>query len=212
MKLVPVIVSIIFAAGIIGYGAEASAQQSSTPCTASYPCAKICGDHPCAPGEVYMPGAASTSTNATVKTSTTATVKTNATVAPSSTQIGIGANVTATVKKSGMSNATMMANATSMTMHPTANATKVMANATIGMNATMAGGMQKGLATNTTATMTITAKIESPTKQVSSGTAPADVKCPSGYQLALNKFDSRPACVSADVMAKLVARGWASQS
>ena len=195
MKLVPVILSIIFAAGIIGYGAEASAQQSSTPCTASFPCAKICGDHPCAPGEVYVPGKTSASANATVST--------NATVAPSATQLGIGANVTATVTKG------MMANTTSMTQQPAMNHTMAIQNATIGMNATMTGGMQKGMTTNATATTTITAAVQPPAKQVASGTAPADVKCPSGYQLVLNKFDSRPACVSADVMAKLVARGWA---
>ena len=39
----------------LGYGAiTASAQQlgSDQPCSASYPCAKICGDHICAPGEI----------------------------------------------------------------------------------------------------------------------------------------------------------------
>jgi hypothetical protein len=57
----------------MGYGAiAASAQQlgSDQPCSASYPCAKICGNHICAPGEM---------SNESPKTTQTMTQNANAT-------------------------------------------------------------------------------------------------------------------------------------
>ncbi|WP_166392637.1 hypothetical protein [Candidatus Nitrosotalea sp. TS] len=59
MKIIPVMLSILLAGSMLGYGMHASAQ---TPCTASQPCAPICGDHVCAPGET--PGSATTGSNA----------------------------------------------------------------------------------------------------------------------------------------------------
>jgi len=165
MKLTPVIISVILASSALGYG-FASAQ---TPCSASYPCTKICGDHPCAPGEVYTAGGQA-SANATAKTAAT----TKSSGAPSmQTQVNISANVTATKTSSSMNGTGSM---------------------------------------NVTSTVPPPAPVQSPEKQVSSGTAPADVKCSSGFQLVLNKFDSRPACVTPDVMAKLISRGWAASS
>lgn len=194
MRLVPVIVSIILAGSTMGYG-FASAQTWGTPCTASHPCIKICGDHQCAPGEVYTAGGQnSTKANSTAQTSSS----TNSTKTPAiATQITLSANATATKTGTGTmsENVSMTANVTA-TKSATSNMTK--------MNGTM---------TNTAGAATTTvpppAPVLSPLKQISSGIAPSDVKCPSGYQLALNKFDSRPACVTADGMAKLVARGWA---
>jgi putative hemolysin len=46
---------LVIATIFLGYGAiTASAQQlgSDQPCSTSYPCAKICGDHICGPGEI----------------------------------------------------------------------------------------------------------------------------------------------------------------
>lgn len=215
MKLTPVIISVILASSALGYG-FASAQMAGpgggTPCSASYPCAKICGDHPCAPGEVYTAGGQA-SANATAK----ATVKTNSTSAPAmKTQVNISANVTATKTASSM-NGTNAAMHTLTNMTSTNSTTSMQTQTSISANATATktgvsmngtGSMNK----TSTATVPPPAPMQSPEKQVSSGTAPADVKCPSGYQLVLNKFDSRPACVTPDVMAKLIARGWASSS
>ena len=193
----------ILAASTLGYAAEASAQ-STTPCTASYPCAKICGDHPCAPGEVYVPGSSGTNTT-----------KANATVAPTTTQMNIGANVTVTKTANGTmskaENATAHAVPATPVLQVNATAPSV-SNKTVGMQQNNTAGMRQ----NNTATPPATPvtqqppAIQPPAKQVASGTAPSDVKCQSGYQLVLNKFDSRPACVTPDVMAKLIARGWAA--
>ena len=197
MKLTPVIVSIILASSTLGYGiASAQTTNYGGTCTASHPCVKICGDHPCAPGEVYNPGIQSNTTK-----TTTVSTSTNNTGSPSmQTQMNISDNVTAIKKVNG-------------TMQTAANSTSMQTQMNIAANAT-ATKMTNGTMTSTNKTSTTipppAPTIPSPEKQVSSGTAPTDVKCPSGYQLVLNKFDSRPACVSPDVMAKLVARGWAS--
>jgi putative hemolysin len=53
--------TLAFTAIFLGYGTMTvwgQALGSDQPCSASTPCHKICGDHPCAPGEVYtMPNA-----------------------------------------------------------------------------------------------------------------------------------------------------------
>lgn len=197
MNLVPVIVSIILASAMLGYGV-ASAQSttgssSGTPTTATHPYTPICGDHQCAPGEVYTPGGTAAA-NVTVSTSSAG--KTNATIPE---QVKISTNATVTKTNGTMANATGMMQ-TGMGMSANVTATKNAGN----MTSTETAG-------NVTATSgTPATTVESPAKQVASGTTPADVKCPSGYQLVLNKYDQRPACVTSDVLAKLVARGWAS--
>lgn len=213
MKLTPVIVSIILASSTLGYGI-ASADTGSmagsgggTPCTASHPCVKICGDHPCAPGEVYTAGSQSNTTTTAASTTTTSTNSTG--TAPSmQTQMNISDNVTATKTVNG----TAMKTAVNGTMQTAANSTSMQTQMNIAANATATKMTNGTMASNETG-ITVpppAPMVPSPEKQVSSGTAPADVKCPSGYQLLLNKFDSRPACVSPEVMAKLVARGWAA--
>ncbi|MDE1868017.1 MAG: hypothetical protein KGI08_09955, partial [Thaumarchaeota archaeon] len=152
MKLAPIILSIILASSTVGYGL-ASAQMAGagggTPCSASYPCTKICGDHPCKPGEVYTAGGQNaTNTNSAMSKSTN-----NATGTPSmTTQMGISANVTATK----ITNGTM---------------TNKMENGTMtGMNRTMTNGMVNEM--GHTATVPPPAPTPSPAKQVASGTAP----------------------------------------
>lgn len=196
MKLAPVIASIILASAMLGYG-FAQAQSSGsfgTPTTASHPYTQICGDHPCKPGEVYTPGA---SANATASTSTSS----NGT--SMSTKVNISENVTATKTTKGTKeNSTGNSLATGINVSDNVTATK-MTNGTM-VSSTMTAK------DNMTATVTPAKEMKSPAKQVASGIASADVKCPTGYQLALNKFDKRPACVTAEIYAKLVARGWAS--
>ena len=199
MKLYPVIVSIILAAGALGYATDASAQN---PCSSSYPCQRICGNHVCAPGEVFAAGTGTAAANTTAMANAT-TMKatgTNATVANTTSSMAMGANDTAT----------KTANATTGYLPPPVP----QGNATLTplMNKANATGFPMNSTTEQIPPTVITQPpaVPSPEKQVASGTSPADVKCQSGYQLALNKFDSRPACVTPDVMAKLVARGWAA--
>ena len=214
MKLTPVIVSIILASSVLGYGiasAQMAGSGGGTPCTASFPCTKICGDHQCAPGEVYTAGSQSNTTKAT-----TVSASTNSTTPSMQTRMNISDNVTATKTVNGTAmktglNGTMQTATNATSTNSTAPTMKTQMSISENMTATKtrngtANSMNK---TNTTVPPPIP-EVQSPQKQVSSGIAPADVKCPSGYQLVLNKFDSRPACVSPDIMAKLVARGWAA--
>lgn len=53
------------------------------------------------------------------------------------------------------------------------------------------------------------AVIPSPLAQIRSGILAKDIKCMAGLNLAFKADDGSPACVSHDVLAKLVGRGWA---
>lgn len=198
MKFIPIILSLILASSALGYGIQASAQVAAplgaTPCTASQPCAKICGDHPCAPGEVYTPGMAGTNANST----NAVPQSTNSTGSPSmAAQMGISANATAAMHHHGnmtgyMTNGAMPGNMTMGThMHHHGNMTGNMANSTM-----------------TTGAMPMTSTLPSPHAQITAGAQPANVKCMSGFSLVINNENSRPACVTQSTMSLLVARGW----
>jgi hypothetical protein len=200
MKFIPIILSLILASSAFGYG-MASAQQvgaagpgGSTPCTASQPCAPICGNHICAPGEV--PGQTVMSLNAS---STKTAQSTNSTGSPSmAAQMGISANATAAMHHhygnmtGNMANGFMPGNMTMGThMHHHGNMTGNMANSTM-----------------TTGAMPMTSTLPSPHAQVTAGTPSTSVKCMSGFSLVINNENSRPACVTQSTMSLLVARGW----
>jgi len=51
-------------------------------------------------------------------------------------------------------------------------------------------------------------KILSPRAQIVAGTAPSHVKCSQGYGLVLNTFNSRPACIKSEHIAKFLSMGW----
>ena len=188
MKFIPIILSVILASSALGYGIQASAQTAGplggTPCTASQPCAKICGDHPCAPGEVYTPGMAGTNASSTRAVAQT----TNSTGSPNiSTQVNIGTNVTATKTTNGTQNTTSSIATSTMT------------------NGTMTGKMTNGTMTST---MPMASTLPSPNAQITAGAQPANVKCMSGYYLVINNANSRPACVTQGTMSVLEQRGW----
>ncbi|MGB6463076.1 MAG: hypothetical protein WA799_00280 [Nitrosotalea sp.] len=194
MKIIPIILSLILASSALGYGIHASAQ---TPCTASQPCAPICGDHLCAPGEVPTSGmAGSASTTKAVPQNT------NKTGAPSvAEQMNISANVTATKTANGMKNAM---NGTSMQENMAMGANTA---ATKSSNGNMANGTMTTGSMNS-GSMPMASKLPSPNAQVTAGAQPANVKCISGFYLVINNANSRPACVTQNTMSLLEARGW----
>lgn len=210
MKIIAVILSILLAGSMLGYGMHASAQ---TPCTASQPCAPICGDHICGPGET--PGSATTSSSAKV-----ASQSTNQTGGPSiATQMSISANMTVTKN----ANSTMTTNGTSYKENMTMGTNVTVAKSSNGtMTSTMPSGamtnstMTSGTMTNGTmttgsmssGTTSVSTPTSSPNAQVAAGAQPANVKCPSGFYLVINNSNSRPACVTQNTMSVLEARGW----
>ncbi len=173
---------VLFSSGL-GYGSTMAFGQYNQPCSVSHPCAKICGDHPCAPGETYTLSANQTTT-VTTGTNTTGATQTGASGV--STNVGITASATATKTPSNM---TMTTNGT---ITASSNMTATNATATASTNMTI----------------TTTPKIRTPKEQVASGTQPKDVKCKSGFELIINQFNSRPACVKSDIASLLVTRGW----
>jgi hypothetical protein len=246
MKVIPIIISMILASSTLGYGLASAT--NATPCTASYPCAQICGDHPCAPGEVYVPSSqGSTKTNVTANTITKTNVtantitKTNVT-ANTITKTNVTANTITTTNGTASPSMTKSMNKTSTNMTNVngtmnknmtefmmpKNTTMVSTGAMEKMNKTKDMGatgaksstgmmemMAKGKATGTTGKAsknngmnTNASGIMSPRKQIAQGISPGKVQCKSGYQLILNKFDSRPACVSPAVLNILTSRGW----
>lgn len=205
MKIIPVMLSILLACSMLGYGMHASAQ---TPCTASQPCAPICGDHVCAPGET--PGSATTGSN--TKSVSQSTNHTGTSIA---TQVNLSANATVTKTTNGTKN---NANGTSpkenMAMGANATAAAKSSNGTISTmpsgtmtNSTMRNGTMTTGSMNS-GSMSMASKLPSPEAQVVAGAQPANVKCPSGFYLVINNSDSRPACVTQNTVSVLEARGW----
>ncbi|MFZ1076176.1 MAG: hypothetical protein WAN47_01960 [Nitrosotalea sp.] len=190
MNLTPIILSILLAGSALGYGMQASAQN---PCTASQPCAPICGNHPCAPGETYTPGMVPNA---------------NQTGMPNITnQLSASANATAMLHHHGnmtgyMGNGTMQGNMTGMHMHHNGNMTGTMANGT------MTGNMANGAMAGNMNSMPMTSSMPSPNAQVNAGTQPANVKCMSGFSLVISNSNPRPACVTQSTASLLEARGW----
>ncbi|MGI0102438.1 MAG: hypothetical protein ACREA7_07585 [Nitrosotalea sp.] len=195
MKLLPMILSVLLAGSALGYGMQASAQMAGagggTPCSASFPCAQICGDHPCAPGEVYTPGMTSSNASATKAVSQ----NTNQTGVPSiATQMGVSANVTVTKIANGTNTVNGTSTQENIVMGANATVTK-------SSNGTMTGSMSSG-------SISTPSNLPSPRAQVTAGAQPTNVKCISGFYLMISNSDSRPACVTQSTMLLLEARGW----
>jgi hypothetical protein len=211
MKLTPMILSILLACSALGYGMQASAQNH---CTASQPCAQICGNHVCAPGEVYAPGMAGSNAN----TTTTVSQGTNQTGAPNiATQMNISANATATKTVNGTMMQGNMTMGTHMHHHGNmtgnmANGAMMQGNMTMGThmhhNGNMTGNMANGAMAGNMNSMSMTSTLSSPNAQVAAGTQPTNVKCMSGFYLVINNSNSRPACVTQGTASLLEARGW----
>ncbi|MGI0046898.1 MAG: hypothetical protein ACREBB_06900 [Nitrosotalea sp.] len=215
MKLIPVMISIILASSTLGYGIQASAQVGGgvagagggTPCSASYPCAAICGDHPCAPGEVYTPGLP----NATASKPASGTNGTGSSAV--ATQVSIGANVTATKTVNGtvMHSQTMTNMASAKTNGTMTNMASAKTNGTMtnaGGTTTTTPHMNANSTAPSATTPSTSTTLPSPEAQIVAGAQPANVKCPSGLYLVLNNIDSRPACVTQNTMSALENRGW----
>ena len=191
MKTIALTLAFVLFSSGLGYTSMSAYGQVNQPCSVSHPCAKICGDHPCAPGETYTLTANQTTT---VSSSANNTSTNQTEVSGMSTNVGMKDNVTATKNPSNMTittNGTMeMSTNETMTTSPT-NMTTTSVNTTTSTNMTMTSP-----------------NIMMPKEQVASGISPKDVKCESGLELIINQFNSRPACVKSDIASMLVERGW----
>ena len=190
MKLARLLLILIMVTGFLVNGImTASAEQGSLNnqhCTTSNPCQKICGDHVCAPGEVYP----SVSNNTRIQNSS-ATIS----VMP---QIPMSQNTTSenNALQNTPSNDQMMSGISSIyDTHGTR----------------MATDSKMCLAGVDTCVM-IKMRHAPPIKQMNVGIGALDVSCFGDLQLVLKTSNNLPACVSSTTADELVKRGWALSS
>ena len=208
VKILPVLLLLAIASSALGYSLQASAQMpgqmggpgGGTPSTASNPAGRICGNHPCAPGEAYVPG---TLPNGTMPQG----MHGNYTM-------GMHGNYTM-----GMHGNYTMGMQGMMGMNGTMGMQGMMGmNGTMGMHGNYTKGMGHHHMHNGTSTMMgqgmnatgmkMPTTGQSPRAQVAAGIQPQSVQCPSGFYLLVNTSGSRPACVTQSTMSILEARGW----
>ena len=161
----------------------ASAQQGSMndqPCTASNPCQKICGDHVCAPGEVYPP----ISNNAKVQNSTISTTP----------QIPMYQNAT--------NGTNIIQNTTQPQISPgiasiyDTNGTRMVTDSKMCLAGVDTCVMAKIMH-------------RPPIDQMKVGIGALDISCKPDFQLVLKASNNLPACVNPSTANELVKRGWA---
>ena len=225
VKILPVLLLLAIASSALGYSLQASAQVpgqvggagGGTPQTASNPAGRICGNHPCAPGEVYVPG---TLPNGTMPQGIGGNYTMGAMGMHGNYTMGMHGNYTMGMHGNytmGMhGNYTMGMNGTmgmqgmmgmhgNYTMGMYGNYTKGMGHHHMHGNGTM-GMMGQGM--NATGLKMPTTTGQSPRAQVAAGVQPQSVQCPAGFYLLVNTSGSRPACVTQSTMSILEARGW----
>ena len=151
-------------------------------CTTSSPCQKICGDHVCAPGEVYP----SLSNNTKIQNSTTVSIV---------PQMPMYQN---TIKNSTFQNMPLpqIQMMTGISSIYDKNGTRMVSDSKMCLAGVDTCVMIKMLHAP-------------PLKQMKVGIGALDVSCKADFQLVLKTTNNLPACVSSYTANELVKRGWA---
>ena len=151
-------------------------------CTTSSPCQKICGDHVCAPGEVYP----SISNNTKIQNSTTVSIV---------PQMPMYQN---TIKNSTFQNMPLpqIQMMTGISSIYDKNGTRMVSDSKMCLAGVDTCVMIKMLHAP-------------PLKQMKVGIGALDVSCKADFQLVLKTTNNLPACVSSYTANELVKRGWA---
>jgi len=152
-------------------------------CTTSSPCQKICGDHVCAPGEVYP----SISNNTKIQNSTTVSIV---------PQMPMYQNTTSknnTFQNMPLPQIQMMTGISSIYDK---NGTRMVSDSKMCLAGVDTCVMIKMLHAP-------------PLKQMKVGIGALDVSCKADFQLVLKTTNNLPACVSSSTANELVKRGWA---
>jgi hypothetical protein len=188
MKLVQLLLILTLTTSFLASGImTASALQGSIndqPCTTSSPCQKICGNHVCAPGEVYPP-----LLNNTKIQNTTATV---------SAVTGMPMSQNTTNKNNTLQN--MSSPQTQMTSG---------ISSIYDMSGTRMVSDSKMCLAGVDTCVMIKMLHAPPLKQMNVGIGALDVSCKTDLQLVLKTTNNLPACVSPSTANELVKRGWA---
>jgi hypothetical protein len=188
MKLIQLLLILTLTTSFLASGIlTATAELGSTNgqhCTTSNPCKNICGNHVCAPGEVYPP----LSNNTKIQNAT--------------------AIVSAVTKMPMSQNTTSENNTLQNIPSPQAQMTSGISSI-YDMNGTrMVSDSKMCLAGVDTCVM---AKMRHapPIKQMNVGIGALDVSCKADLQLVLKTTNNLPACVNPSTANELVKRGWA---
>ena len=183
MKLIQLLLILTLTTGFLASGIMTAYAIQDQHCTTSNPCQKICGNHVCAPGEVYPP----LSNNFTTQNTTgplhstivpmyqNMTGKNNTFQNMSSSQIQMMTGISSIYDKSG----TRMVSDSKMCL----------------------AGVDR--------CVMIKMFHAPPLKQMNVGIGALDVSCKADFQLVLKTTNNLPACVSSSTANELVKRGWA---
>jgi hypothetical protein len=185
MKLIQLLLILTLTTSFLVNGIITAAAIQDQHCTTSNPCQKICGDHVCAPGEVYPLLSNNTKIpNATVS------------ITP---QMPMYQNTTS-------QNNTLQNMPSSQTQMMTGISSIYDKNGT-----RMISDSKMCLAGVDTCVM-IKMMHAPPLKQMNVGIGSLDVSCKADFQLVLKAANNLPACVSSSTANELVKRGWALSS
>ena len=186
MKLIQLLLILILATSFLANGTmTASAIQGSIQdqhCTTSTPCQKICGDHVCAPGEMYPP----LSNNTKIQNTTVSIIP----------QIPMSQNTTSE-------------NNTLQNMSSPQTQTMTGISSIYDVNGTRMVSDSKICLAGVDRCVMIKMLHAPPLKQMNVGIGALDVSCKADFQLVLKTIDNLPACVSSSTANELVKRGWA---
>ena len=168
--------------GFLASGIMTASAIQDQHCTASNPCQKICGNHVCAPGEIYPPLSNNTKIQNTTIVSTTPQM-------PMSQNI----NKNNTLQNMSSSQTQMMTGISSI----------------YDKNGTRMVSDSKMCLAGVDTCVTIKMLHAPPLKQMNVGIGALDVSCKADFQLVLKTTNNLPACVSSSTANELVKRGWA---
>ena len=185
MKITQLLLILVFGTSFLTYGTTtALALQGSLNdqhCTTSNPCEKICGNHVCAPGEVYPP----ISSNSQTQNSTVSVV-------PHPTSQN-STNENKTLQNTPSSQTQMTSSIKSIY---DANGMRMVTDSKMCLS---------GVDTCVMAKM----RHATPAIQMKVGIGALDISCGADLQLVLKANNNMPACVSSSTADELVKRGWA---
>jgi len=188
MKFIQLLIILTFTIGFLANSIiTVSADQGSINdqhCTTSTPCQKICGNHICAPGEVYPPML----NNAKIQNST-------ATVSPV-TEMPISQNTT--------SENNTLENTSSPQTQLTTGISSI-----YDMNGTRMVSDSKMCLSGVDRCVMVKMLHLPPIKQMNVGIGALDVSCNADFELILKTTNNLPACVSPSTANELIKRGWA---
>ena len=186
MKLIQLLLILTLTIGFLVGGIITASAIQDQHCTTSNPCQNICGNHICAPGEVYPP----LSSNTKIQNATTVS----------------------TIPQTLTSQNTTSENNTLQNMPSLQTQMMTGISSIYDKNGTRMVSDSKMCLAGVDTCVMIKMIHAPPLKQMKVGIGALDVSCKPDFQLVLKTSNNLPACVSPFTANELVKRGWALSS